>query len=478
MSIVYQDAVLEPGKIELVTEWIQRQRWYAGKGHAPALHRVGGYRFDDPDGEVGMETLLLADTAASPPVVYQVPLSYRPAPLDGAEAALIGTMEHSVLGTRWVYDAPHDPLFPTALVGAILQGGSSEVAQAGQGSNALAVGTSTGVQTGVVSSSSVLRGEQSNTSTICRMVDDQGNPAPPVIVKVFRTLQHGDNPDVVLQSALTAAGCDHVPLSLGHLAGSWDAPDGSGSHYGHLAFAQEFIPGVDDAWRVALVAAASNHDFTDRAHELGSVTAKIHAALAQALGREAATAHDREHLLASMRARFDAAVAEAPELAAREADVNLLLDAVREVTLPVLQRIHGDLHLGQVIDVPERGWVALDFEGEPLRPLSERVLPDLTQRDLAGMLRSFDYVAGSVVRSEVDVDAAAVDEWARAARTAFVDGYAEVAGPPDPDALTLTKALEVDKALYEVVYEARNRLAWLPIPLSAIDRLLDQEGAP
>lgn len=480
MSIVYRDAVLEPGKIELVTEWIQRQRWYAGKGHSPTLHRVGGYRFDDPDGEVGMEVLLLADTAVSPPVVYQVPLSYRSAALDGAEEALVGTMEHGVLGTRWVYDAPHDPLFPTALVGAILTSGASQDAQVDHGSNALAVGTSTGVQTGSVSSSSVLSGEQSNTSTICRMLDEHGHPAPPVIVKVFRTLQHGDNPDVVLQSALTAAGCDHVPLSLGHLAGSWDAPEGSGSHYGHLAFAQEFIPGVEDAWRVALVACASNADFTDRARELGSVTAQIHAALAQTLGREEATPAARAALLASMRSRFEAAVAVAPQLATRETGVNRLADAVREVALPVLQRIHGDYHLGQVIDVPERGWVALDFEGEPLRPLAERALPDLTQRDLAGMLRSFDYVAGSVARGgpSADVDAAVDGDWARAARAAFLDGYAAVAGPPDADAVTLTKALEVDKALYEVVYEAQNRPTWIPIPLEAIDRLLDQEGAP
>ena len=475
MSIVYTNATLVPGKIEMVTGWMQHQRWYAGKGHVPTLHRVGGYRFDDPEGEVGLETLLLADTATSPPVVYQVPLTYRPAPLEGGEQALLGTMEHSVLGTRWVYDAPHDPVYPAVLVRTILAGEASEDAQAGSGSNARAVGTATGAERSTVSSSAVLSGEQSNTSIICHLEDSNGNPAPPVIVKVFRTLQHGDNPDVIVQAALTRAGSDRVPAVLGHLAGSWDAPNGRGSEYGHFAFAQEFIPGVEDAWRVALVAAATGTDFTDRARELGSVTAQIHATLLAALGSEDATAETRGRLLDTMRERYAAAVAAAPALADHEADVTRLLETVRHVRLPALQRIHGDYHLGQVLDVPERGWVALDFEGEPLRPLAERVLPDLIQRDIAGMLRSFDYAAGSVHLADPAIDATA---WAAACRGAFLDGYAAVAGAPDADSATLTKALELDKALYEVVYEARNRPTWLPIPLGAIDRLLDEEGAP
>lgn len=474
MSIVYKGATLVPGKIDMVTDWMQHQRWYAGKGHVPTLHRVGGYRFDDPDGEVGMETLLLADTASSPPVVYQVPLTYRPTALEGGERALLGTMEHSVLGTRWVYDAPHDPVYAAALVRTILTGQVSEEAQAGSGSNARAVGTSTGAEVSTVVSSAVLSGEQSNTSIICHVDDGNGNPAAPLIVKVFRTLQHGDNPDVIVQSALTRAGSDRVPAALGHLAGSWDAPAGGGAEYGHFAFAQEFIPGVEDAWRVALVAAASGTDFTDRAHDLGVVTAQIHATLLSTLGSEDPTPETRRRLVDSMRERYAAAVAAAPALAEREADVTRLLETVGHVRLPALQRIHGDYHLGQVLDVPERGWVALDFEGEPLRPLAERVLPDLTQRDLAGMLRSFDYAAGSVHLADPAIDATA---WAADCRAAFIAGYAQVAGPLDSDSTTLTKALELDKALYEVVYEARNRPTWLPIPLGAIDRLLDEEGA-
>jgi 1,4-alpha-glucan branching enzyme len=174
-----------------------------------------------------------------------------------------------------------------------------------------------------------------------------------------------------------------------------------------------------------------------------------------------------------MRQRYAAAVAFVPELAEREAAAVAVLDSVLDVEWPALQRVHGDYHLGQVLDVPERGWVALDFEGEPLRPLAERVRPDLTARDVAGMLRSFDYAAGSVHLADELIDASA---WAAACREAFLEGYASVAGPADAATQTLTRALELDKALYEVVYEARNRPTWLPIPLRAVHRLLD-EGA-
>lgn len=475
MAIVHKGATIVPNKTEMVTGWMPQQRWYHGKGHVPELRRVGGFRLEDPDGEVGCETLLLADEAVTPAVVYQVPLTYRGAPLEGAEHALIGTMEHSVLGTRWVYDAPHDPVYVSQLMAVILGSGLSDDAQASAGSNERASGFSTGHATGSVASSSVLSGEQSNTSIICRMTAPDGGPAEPLIVKVFRTVQDGENPDVVVQSALTREGSDRVPMAVGHLSGVWDSPVDGAPQHGHLAFAQEFIPGVEDAWRVALVAAASGTDFTARARDLGVVTAQIHTALAHALGTSEVTPESRDALVASMRQRYAAAAVLVPELSSHSDAVERIAQSVRDVHWPPLQRIHGDYHLGQVLDVPERGWVALDFEGEPLRPLAERTQPDLTARDVAGMLRSFDYAAGSVALAQSPVDATA---WAAACREAFLDGYASVAGSPDAEAVALTRALELDKALYEVVYEARNRPSWLPIPLGAVERLITPEGTP
>ena len=187
-------------------------------------------------------------------------------------------------------------------------------------------------------------------------------------------------------------------MAIGHLSGAWDAPAGGSPMHGHLAFAQEFIPGVEDAWRVALVAAASGSDFTARARDLGVVTAQIHAR-PRARARHRTRSPRRPARRSSPRCaqRYAAAVALVPDarLRARRPS-SASSTSVRDVSWPPLQRIHGDYHLGQVLDVPERGWVALDFEGEPLRPLAERVQPDLTARDVAGMLRSFDYAAGSV----------------------------------------------------------------------------------
>lgn len=472
MAIIHHGARLEPSKIELVTGWVEGQRWYAGKGRTPRLRRVGGFRLEDPDGEVGMETLLLLDEAASPPVVYQVPLTYRGAPLAGADRALVGTMEHSVLGTRWVYDGPHDLLYAQSLVATILSSADTEDAEASVGSNVLAHGHATGQLGGTVVTSSVLTGEQSNTSVICQMQAGDGTAAQPLIVKVFRTLQEGDNPDVVVQSALTQAGSTRVPTSAGHLSGAWDSPDGSRTEQGHLAFAQEFIPGVEDAWRVALVAAAAGSDFAERARDLGAVTAEIHRDLASRLGTEEADRGARERLVAELESRYAAAADTVPELAERRPAAVAALRGVLDMPWPRLQRIHGDYHLGQVLDVPDRGWVVLDFEGEPLRPLAERNLPDLPERDIAGMLRSFDYAAGSVRLADPSVDAT---DWAAACRESFLNGYASVAGPHDDARLALVRALELDKALYEVVYEARNRPTWLPIPLVAVHRLLDDK---
>ena len=119
MAIIH-DAQIRPTKLELVADWLPRQPWYPDDG-APELEQVGAYRFDDPDGEVGIETLLVR-TADGP--VLQVPMTYRGQPLPDGEPHLIGTMEHSVLGSRWVYDACGDPVYAAALAATVLRGGT------------------------------------------------------------------------------------------------------------------------------------------------------------------------------------------------------------------------------------------------------------------------------------------------------------------------------------------------------------------
>ncbi|MFI6262584.1 hypothetical protein [Micromonospora sp. NPDC051006] len=115
MALLHR-AELHPTKIELLTAWLPARPWFQGEAGV-GLERVAAYRFDDPAGEVGIETMLVR-AGAGP--VHQVPLTYRGAPLDGAEAWLVGTCEHSVLGRRWVYDACGDPVYAAALATAIL----------------------------------------------------------------------------------------------------------------------------------------------------------------------------------------------------------------------------------------------------------------------------------------------------------------------------------------------------------------------
>ena len=479
MAELHSGTTLVPSKLELLAEWMGHQRWYATKGSLPRLTRLAAWRLGDPAGEVGIETFIVHDSGGAHPVTYQVPLTYRDAPVEGLEHALVGTMEHGVLGRRWVYDGTHDPLYVRQLLALVAGEVEAESSSESDEVDDRFTGESapTWQSTLTVTGSRVLSGEQSNTSIIVDAVDDTGEERP-VIVKVFRTLASGENPDVVLQSALRAAGCRRVPDVVGAVRGSWPSePSGQGrvgTAHGHLCFVQEFIPGTEDAWRVALRTAETGADFTDAAGDLGEATAAVHTSLAHALPTAEASAQDVARITGVMRRRLAAASALADQIAERFTEIEAAFAAAEAAPWPALQRIHGDYHLGQVLHSPERGWILLDFEGEPLRPLAERSQLDSPFRDIAGMLRSLDYAGGSAEHTGAVANAR---PWVSAGVTAFLDGYSRAAADPRerPD---LLRAFLLDKALYEVVYEARNRPSWLAIPVAAVIRLLAEPGAP
>lgn len=127
MAVIHH-TTLKPTKLELLTTWLPTRPWYRGGADAPVLEKSGGFRLDDPEGEVGIEFMVATDTSAAEPIAYLVPLTYRGAPLEGAEHALVGTMEHGVLGERWVYDGCHDPVLVAELL-SLIEGKAQAMAQ-------------------------------------------------------------------------------------------------------------------------------------------------------------------------------------------------------------------------------------------------------------------------------------------------------------------------------------------------------------
>lgn len=120
MAVIHATTV-KPTKLELLTAWLPSRPWYGGGAGGPELAKAGGFRLDDPQGEVGIEFMVVTDASGTDPVTYLLPLTYRGAPLDGAEHALVGTMEHGVLGRRWAYDGCHDPVMVAQLL-ALIEG--------------------------------------------------------------------------------------------------------------------------------------------------------------------------------------------------------------------------------------------------------------------------------------------------------------------------------------------------------------------
>ncbi|MDP9440990.1 MAG: phosphotransferase, partial [Actinomycetota bacterium] len=235
-------------------------------------------------------------------------------------------------------------------------------------------------------------------------------------------------------------------------------------------------------------------DFAGESFRLGVATAEVHADLARVLQTVVADPGWLKTKASAMRLRVERAASEVPELAPYGERLSRAFDELESLSAPVtVQRIHGDFHLGQVLRTLD-GWKILDFEGEPAKPLAERQELDSALRDVAGMLRSFDYAAQHMLtgtsspatavpatsapwssaqaREQREYRAA---EWADRNRDAFCAGYAESGGadPRQGANNVLLRAYEIDKAVYEVIYEARNRPTWLRIPLGAVRRLAE-----
>lgn len=446
-------------------------RWFAGKGRLPELRSFtalpwltgGGTSTGDAStGDDGPRVRLAVLEVGYPegPGVehYQLALVHRPV----GEAAPEGLAPLFRDGDDEVYDATQDPEAAAVLLAALLD--ERHVAD----------------ETGAVRfhlrevgplrrdlPAQVFRGQQSNTSVMFGDV---------AMVKLFRRLELGRNLDIEVHAALGDAGGPgssgsvDVARLYGWAEATWSR---DGEVLGaDLMMCVEKLADAVDGWDAALDALRAGTPFTEQAAELGRALAQTHSALRTAFGTGE---QPGSAVAAVMAARLEVAAGVAPALRPYDAGLRGRFDALGHGDLAV-QRVHGDFHLGQTLITPS-GWKIIDFEGEPAKSLAERVAPDTVWRDVAGMLRSFDYAAASL-------PGPGSAAWRDACRAAFLEGYTGGPELADDDRAALA-AYEADKAVYEVVYEVRNRPDWVSIPLGALAALAHEtpdttpaEGAP
>jgi maltokinase len=481
-------------------QFIAGARWFGGKGRDFAVTDVRRLGWLDPSATGGehdprvrieLVTVRYEEAGSGQPAeeLYQVPLAYYTERQERLEHAFVGAGEDTAgsasntastaadTGSRapsaFVYDALADRYAVAQWLRAFADARTDE---------ATVFHRVPGHDLDLEAPGSLFTGEQSNSSV--RFGEDS-------LMKVFRKVTPGRNPDIEIHHALTLAENEHVAALYGWLETRDEAGGDPGAEPLQLAMLQQFLRTGTDGWGLALAsvrdlyAEADLHadevggDFAAETHRLGVATAQVHDALAEHFPVETWGADQLTVLSEAMQQRLRDAVGVVPELAPHAEALREAFVAVGQLREPVpAQRIHADFHLGQTLRTV-RGWKLVDFEGEPAKPLSERVRPDSAWRDVAGMLRSFDYAAHAV---EADVEEAGGQiayralEWVERNRAAFLAGYLETSkrtadGELSADQHALLRAYEVDKAVYETVYEARNRPDWLAIPLGAIERL-------
>lgn len=443
---------------ESLTVWLPAQRWFAGKGRAIRDVTIVADT-EVAAGDPALRHVVIAVSQGETVDRYQVLVGLRRVLPDRLRHALIGWAAWSSGDPGAIYDAAHDSELTRVLLRAIV---------AGHDIGPLRFRSSPGMRIDTGLESLVLTGEQSNTSLV------YGEEA---ILKLFRKLTPGFNPDLEVPGALARLGSPHVAKPLG-----WIEMDLDGTMT-TFAILSEYLRTATDGWSLAETSVRDLYagdatrpdqaggDFAGEAHRLGAATAEVHRDLADAFGTNALDTDALEDMAEQMRRRLDHALADVPELQRHADAVRAVFDDLAKVDEPLpVQRIHGDYHLVQVVRT-DTGWVMLDFEGEPSKPLEQRRAFSSPLRDIAGMLRSFVYVArvqliGHPHQQELRDRA---DAWTRRNRAAFCEGYAEASGADPRASEVVLRAFELDKAVYEVVYEARNRPYWLAIPLESLE---------
>ncbi len=494
-------------------DFLQRQRWFGGKGKPLTDVRIAD-AFDLSHG-AGRRLLAMASVEyrGGAKEHYAMPLMIRPRIGQDDAGAIVGLTSDS--DKEWVCDATGDSDTWISLYGTVAQG-HQLVGQFGcLIGHAVPQGREELVKP--VSEAKVLSAEQSNTSVI---FDRR------TIVKLIRKLDAGIHPDSeVMEFLTTHTTCRDVPALLGTI--TYDNDVGDETQPATVAVFQRFVPNVGDGWSYTLSHLGKLLDeggtaVTDRRdnlsntvtamsgpllaqfRRLGEITAGLHVALAsrqepEAFRPEPITLRDVDQWKAGMTKQLTEVYHDLRALRPeQQSAVGLMDDDVTGLETACRDRFddlrflaqgrtakirhHGDYHLGQVLKTTD-GFVVIDFEGEPVRPLEERRTKVCPLKDVGGMLRSFNYATHAVLKQRPEVSATDVKlmtEWEAAVRASFLDGYCSVAQPGESaflpvtwdEALQIIRVYELDKALYELRYEMRNRPDWLSIPLQGIRGLV------
>ncbi|MGW1868364.1 maltokinase N-terminal cap-like domain-containing protein [Streptomyces mauvecolor] len=451
----------------LLPVWLPTRRWFAGKGRAPAPVEPGPVSVLSP----GDPALLQVLVRTGPGELHQLLLG-------AATSAPPGQDVVGRAGSLILYEATGD---------AVLMGRLAELIAEGGRRDGIAFHRVPGARIPRGLPARPLGAEQSNTG----VVYGEG-----MMLKVLRRPVPGVSHELEMLTALGRAEGVASAAPLGWLSTT------AGQEELVLGIFQEFVPSRGDGWALALADARAcvknveNADgpvaplgaFTEEARALGLATAGVHRALAGQLPTAEISAAGVTALVDGLAERLATAAAQVPELRPYTRQLGALYQDVAEVARrgnPLLaQRVHGDLHLGQALRAGH-GWVLIDFEGEPGGGAAARAVPQPPLRDVAAMLRSFDYAAHHALAEVLGVppgerrtgdpratrQARRASAWAVHNRRAFSEGYTAAGGCDPRCRPVLLRAFEADKAVYEALYEARNRPAWLPIPMAAVRRL-------
>jgi trehalose synthase-fused probable maltokinase len=447
--------------LEALRDWVERQRWYASKSrHVTAIEISESVVLsEDP---MLLLALVQARFATGQHELYQLALGFRRVG-DGTEQDSIAVTE------GWsVYDALGEPAQAHELLRRIDAG---EELDTGEGCLRFRAvdGTLAVPVDAVVRPIGV---EQSNTSLVF---------GSELVLKIFRKLEPGINPDLEVLRFLTAREFPNIAALRG-----WFEYDGR-AFAATLGLAQTFLPDATDGWELALDRIESDPEgLLGLLGSLGTVTAEMHSTLASdandpAFAPEEPSNESLSLLTATIDEDIERIFLRLPDderlapIAGRGQDVRERL-AARSQLGPGgrVIRIHGDFHLGQTLHTP-RGWVIIDFEGEPARQLPERRLKRSPLRDVASMLRSFAYATSAL---EILRGGSAPPDFEERARATFLEHYFAAVDPallPGGEAAVanLLSIFELEKAIYELQYELDNRPDWVTIPVAGIVRMLE-----